>query len=433
MKKFLISLLLIVSMIMSNVLIFGANTNEATISIEVHEKAQVNDVISVKVNMTDATMAGGEFSLVYDNTLLDVISGEKGEEFAATGISSVITNNYTDNSCFFTFANAENINFNGCLAKFDFKVIKEGNAVFSFDKCSFSDYDLNDLIVTANGSEIVIGNDKTSSDSTETTETSTTETTTESSTTTEVSTETSTTETTTITTETSTETTTVTEFTTEKQTATEAKETTTEVKTEITTLQTTETSTETTETTTAASRPRTSGGGGGSSYRPATTTTTESTTESVTTEKTTEVTTAAFITKDVKVSVGSNIIYVGNDEFTIDAESYIQTSSNSTMVPLRFVAIAILGDDVEKADSSKLISWNADTKTAIITANGKTIKFTAESNDITVDNNTITMDYGVKAEIKDGRMFIPFRALGNALGVDVSWDSVTRTAIYKTK
>lgn len=44
-----------------------------------------------------------------------------------------------------------------------------------------------------------------------------------------------------------------------------------------------------------------------------------------------------------------------------------------------------------------------------------------------------TMEYGVSAEIKDGRMYIPFRALGSALGVDVSWIADTKTAVYKTK
>lgn len=30
-------------------------------------------------------------------------------------------------------------------------------------------------------------------------------------------------------------------------------------------------------------------------------------------------------------------------------------------------------------------------------------------------------------------MFVPFRALGNALGVDVEWDADTKTAIYSIK
>ena len=36
-----------------------------------------------------------------------------------------------------------------------------------------------------------------------------------------------------------------------------------------------------------------------------------------------------------------------------------------------------------------------------------------------VNGTEITMDNGVKAEITDSRKFIPFRALGQALGVAV--------------
>ena len=42
-----------------------------------------------------------------------------------------------------------------------------------------------------------------------------------------------------------------------------------------------------------------------------------------------------------------------------------------------------------------------------------------------------TMSNGTSAEICNGRMYIPFRVLGEVLGVDVEWDSNTKTAIYK--
>ena len=401
--------------------------------------ANSGDTISVPIKVTNNTNGVATVSLTidYDSNLLTYQNYEKGVYQAET-----IVNSKTAGQLVVGTMSVSNFTGDGALFTLNFKVNDNADknvvSEIKLDVSEYyyldSNYDSISVNRTVNNGIIYINKsvDDTTTESSTTTETTTTEVSTEISTTTE---------TTTITTEVSTKPTTVTEPSTEKQTVTVATETTTETKTEVTTEAKTEATTlqvtEPTETTTAASRPRTSGGGGGSSYRPATTTTatttTESTTESIIIEETTEVTTITIITKDVKVSVGSNIIYVGDDEFTIDVESYIQTSSNSTMVPLRFVAIAILGDDVENADSSKLISWNADTKTAIITANGKTIKFTAGSNDITVDNKTIKMYYGVKAEIKDGRMFIPFRALGNALGVDVSWDSVTRTAIYKTK
>ena len=40
------------------------------------------------------------------------------------------------------------------------------------------------------------------------------------------------------------------------------------------------------------------------------------------------------------------------------------------------------------------------------------------------------MDNGVYPEIKDGRMFVPFRALGEAFGIEVNWDSNTWTASF---
>lgn len=40
------------------------------------------------------------------------------------------------------------------------------------------------------------------------------------------------------------------------------------------------------------------------------------------------------------------------------------------------------------------------------------------------------MNYGVTAEIRDDRMFVPFRIIGESLGADVEWDADTKTAYY---
>ena len=47
-----------------------------------------------------------------------------------------------------------------------------------------------------------------------------------------------------------------------------------------------------------------------------------------------------------------------------------------------------------------------------------------------VNGTAQLMDNGVKAEITDARMYVPFRALGKALGVQVDWDSTSKTATY---
>lgn len=138
----------------------------------------------------------------------------------------------------------------------------------------------------------------------------------------------------------------------------------------------------------------------------------------------------------VKVSVGEKTILLGDKAIDMDVAPYIQASSNSTMVPLRFVSVA-LGVDSSNAsnpDLSNKIVWDQNTKTTTIYYGAgtgqKIIQFQAGSNIMVVDGTRIPMEYGVKAEIKDGRMFVPFRALGQALGVTVDWDADTRTAIY---
>lgn len=141
----------------------------------------------------------------------------------------------------------------------------------------------------------------------------------------------------------------------------------------------------------------------------------------------------------VEVTIGEKTITVDGEAVDMDVAAYIQTASNSTMVPLRFVSIALGVDkeNVTSVDESSKISWDAISKTATIfyaAGNGqKIIQFQAGSAYMTVDGTQIPMENGVVAEIVDGRMFVPFRALGTALGVSVSWDAETRTAIYNQK
>ncbi len=138
----------------------------------------------------------------------------------------------------------------------------------------------------------------------------------------------------------------------------------------------------------------------------------------------------------VEVTIGEKSIKMNGEKVDMDVAAYIQTSSNSTMVPLRFVTLALGVDQANAADAdnSSKIAWDANSKTATIFyaagSGQKIIQFTAGSATMTVDGVAITMDNGVVAEIVDGRMFVPFRALGQALGVPVSWNADTRTAIY---
>lgn len=142
---------------------------------------------------------------------------------------------------------------------------------------------------------------------------------------------------------------------------------------------------------------------------------------------------------EVRVTIGEKSLLMDGETVEMDAAAYIQTASNSTMVPLRFVTLALGVDQaaVTDADNSSKIAWDASTKTATIIYSAgsqqKIIQFTAGSPEMVVDGVKITMENGVVAEIVDGRMYVPFRALGQALGVPVTWDAETRTAIYNEK
>lgn len=158
-------------------------------------------------------------------------------------------------------------------------------------------------------------------------------------------------------------------------------------------------------------------------YSKTTTNTTESFTE--TTTENTSIKTA----NNIKVQIGSNKIQIDDKKETIDVAPYIQSSTNSTMVPLRFTSLAILNDDVNNSSNNKIL-WDPINKTATIKAYDTTISFKNNSNIMKINNIEFEMENNAKAEIKNDRFFIPFRALAKALNVNVSWDNKTKTATY---
>ncbi|MDR2939481.1 MAG: copper amine oxidase N-terminal domain-containing protein [Clostridiales bacterium] len=138
----------------------------------------------------------------------------------------------------------------------------------------------------------------------------------------------------------------------------------------------------------------------------------------------------------VRVTIGSNEVIIGRDATTnvimMDTSPYISAESNSTMVPIRFVSQAFGVPDNQ-------IVWDSEARTVTIYNGSRVIQFKAGTSDITVNGVTTTMyspdatPLKVKTEIKDNRAFLPFRALGYALGIDVDWDDSTQTAIYNAQ
>jgi len=138
--------------------------------------------------------------------------------------------------------------------------------------------------------------------------------------------------------------------------------------------------------------------------------------------------------QEVRVPIGKDYYLVNGVSFKMDAISYISPASNSTMVPLRFIANAFGFRDDQ-------IMWDNATKTATIATPDRIIKFTLNKSEMVINGVPLTMKspdgLPVAAEIKTinglGRIYLPFRALGQAFDIPVDWDAGSITAIYNKK
>lgn len=152
------------------------------------------------------------------------------------------------------------------------------------------------------------------------------------------------------------------------------------------------------------------------------------TTAETTTETTTEAVTADNNTNNnnkkltVSIEIGADHIFVNGIKTDIDAPAYIQKNTGSTLVPLRAVSEAFGGEGS--------VEWIAETKTAVIKYNGNEVRFTANSDNMLVNDIEKPIANNAKAEITNERMFVPFRALGDAMGLNVQWEANTKTAVY---
>jgi hypothetical protein len=127
----------------------------------------------------------------------------------------------------------------------------------------------------------------------------------------------------------------------------------------------------------------------------------------------------------VKVTIGDANVVVGDKVVAIDVAPYIK--NGTTMVPVRFI-VQCLGIAEEK------VTFDDIKRIVTIRYGTEIIQIKVGSPEATVNSNTITLTDAngkpVNAEITEGRTFVPFRALGNLLGVKVTWEEETKTAIY---
>ena len=121
----------------------------------------------------------------------------------------------------------------------------------------------------------------------------------------------------------------------------------------------------------------------------------------------------------VVFTIDSNEYKVGDNTFTSDHVPYLD-AQNRAMVPLLAFAKA------QGADAR--MEWNAsDQSITIFQANRTTIKVVVGQMSYWLNGTQIPMD--TAAVMKDGEIFLPVRAVGQAMGKIISWDNATRSVI----
>lgn len=134
--------------------------------------------------------------------------------------------------------------------------------------------------------------------------------------------------------------------------------------------------------------------------------------------------------REVRMTDGRGYFYVNDDRFYMDASAYISPISDSMMLPVRFVSIAL---EIPEEN----IIWNDATRTVTIEKDDIVLEFTAGSNQMIINgvSRTILNEHRqpVQSEMTgpsnmESRMYLPLRAIATAFGVPVDFNDVTRTA-----
>lgn len=114
------------------------------------------------------------------------------------------------------------------------------------------------------------------------------------------------------------------------------------------------------------------------------------------------------IQPDIRIEVNDKLVP------TPDAKPYIDTASQRTMVPIRFVSEAL----------GAKVSWNAAAQTVTVTEGKASFTLTINKNIVDVAGKKVTLD--AKPVIKKSRTFVPLRFVSESMGAKVGWNEKER-------
>ncbi len=131
----------------------------------------------------------------------------------------------------------------------------------------------------------------------------------------------------------------------------------------------------------------------------------------------------SFYFDSMELTIGSDILTVDGDERQMDVTPDVQ--NQRTMLPIRAVAEA----------AGATVDYDAESGTAVILGTyGEEILCPIGASTMSVNSRSYQLD--APSYAKDGRTYLPVRAVSEALNLDVEWEqeasTVTITAPYQT-
>lgn len=120
--------------------------------------------------------------------------------------------------------------------------------------------------------------------------------------------------------------------------------------------------------------------------------------------------TLAATPASAKFSYNVDVYVNGEHVHFPDQRAFIDTKTNRTYVPIRFVAESL----------GARVDWDAQKMTAVINRGGKTVTVTVGTNIARVDNKLVTLD--AAALLVNQRTVVPLRFVSEALGEKVKWE-----------
>lgn len=119
----------------------------------------------------------------------------------------------------------------------------------------------------------------------------------------------------------------------------------------------------------------------------------------------------------ISMTIGSPVLVVDNEEVAVDPgrDTVPFVAENRTMLPFRSIAETMGGE----------VAYESDTQTVRISTADSDIDVVIGSDSMTVNGDSVSLD--AAATIREGRTYVPVRAVTEALGCSVAWEADTQT------